>query len=52
VHLHYDLIFLVRRVGGSLRSGRWFTAEEIENLETYENVKNVLRLALRAAGSP
>jgi 8-oxo-dGTP pyrophosphatase MutT (NUDIX family) len=52
VHLHYDLIFLVRRVGGSLRSGRWFTAEEIENLETYENVKNVLRLALKVAGSP
>ncbi len=50
VHIHYDLVFLVRMVGGQLREGRWFAADELEGLETYENVKEVLRLALRATG--
>ena len=53
VHLHYDLVFMVRRVGGELRDGVWFSEDEVGSLNTYENVKNVVRLAFsryRGAG--
>ncbi|MGC9113051.1 NUDIX hydrolase [Acidilobus sp.] len=45
-HLHYDLIFRVRRVGGELREGTWMTPEEVERSRTYENVKRIVRLAV------
>jgi len=44
-HLHYDMIFLVNRIGGSLLDGKWFSHEEIEQLDTYENVKQILKMA-------
>lgn len=50
VHIHYDLIFLVKRVGGSLKRGVWFTEREVEGIKTYPNVREVLRLAFREAG--
>lgn len=46
-HLHYDLIYPVERVGGQQRDGEWFTLEEVESLETYENIKDVLRRAFK-----
>ncbi len=46
-HIHYDLVFLVKRVGGSLRQGVWFSREELDNIKTYPNVREVLRLAFR-----
>lgn len=47
VHIHYDLIFRVRRVGGEIRNGSWFNVSDIDKVHTYENVRNVIRLAAR-----
>ncbi|MGC9071620.1 MAG: NUDIX hydrolase [Acidilobus sp.] len=44
-HIHYDLIFRVKRVGGELRNGKWFSVSEVDSIETYENVRNVIKLA-------
>ncbi len=49
VHIHYDLIFRVRRVGGTLRNGRWFGLSEIDALNTYDNVRNVIKAAAKEA---
>lgn len=45
VHIHYDLIFRVRRVGGEIRNGSWFNVSEIDKVNTYENVRNVIKFA-------
>ncbi len=47
VHIHYDLIFRVKRVGGVLRNGRWYDVNDIDAVNTYENVKNVIKLAAK-----
>lgn len=55
VHIHYDLIYAVRRVGGTLRDGRWFPLDRIDEVETYDNVKAVIRAVaeeLGASGKP
>ncbi len=49
VHIHYDLIFLVKRVGGSLKNGVWFSREELKRIKTYPNVREILSLALKSA---
>ncbi|MEZ0248935.1 MAG: NUDIX domain-containing protein [Thermoproteus sp.] len=49
VHIHYDLVFLVERVGGALRDGVWFSKEELDGLETYPNVLAVLKRAFETA---
>ena len=49
VHIHYDLVFRVRRVGGQLREGRWFPLDMLDAVETYENVREVVRVAAREA---
>ncbi|ABL87733.1 NUDIX hydrolase [Pyrobaculum islandicum DSM 4184] len=48
VHIHFDLIYLVREVGGVLRSGMWIDISDIDSIETYPNVRNVIKLATRA----
>ncbi|CCC81661.1 mutT/nudix family protein [Thermoproteus tenax Kra 1] len=48
VHLHYDLIFLVERTGGTLREGRWISADDLDVLKTYPNVRELVRRALGA----
>ncbi|AEA12175.1 NUDIX hydrolase [Thermoproteus uzoniensis 768-20] len=47
-HIHYDLVFLVRRVGGRLDNGVWVSEAELDGLRTYPNVRQVLRRALSA----
>ncbi|MEL9989809.1 MAG: NUDIX domain-containing protein [Thermoproteus sp.] len=49
VHIHYDLIFLVKRVGGTLREGVWFSKKELDGLKTYPNVLAVLKRAFEVA---
>ncbi|BBG25215.1 NUDIX hydrolase [Sulfuracidifex tepidarius] len=44
-HLHYDMIFLVKRIGGELSEGKWFSYQEIDQLDTYENVRQILKMA-------
>ncbi|MGC9169586.1 MAG: NUDIX hydrolase [Thermoproteus sp.] len=48
IHIHYDLVFLVRRVGGRLNNGVWVSEAELDGLRTYPNVRQVLRRALSA----
>lgn len=47
IHIHYDLVFLVERVGGVLREGEWFDVGSIEGAPTFDNVKSVVRLAAK-----
>ncbi|MCI4464256.1 MAG: NUDIX domain-containing protein [Thermoproteus sp.] len=47
-HIHYDLVFLVRRLGGSLNNGMWISEAELDGLKTYTNVRQVLRRAFSA----
>jgi len=51
VHIHFDLVYLVREVGGSLKEGVWIDVSEIDKVETYPNVREVVRLAARAINS-
>lgn len=44
-HIHYDLIFLVKLKGGTLINGKWFKREEIDKIDTYSNVKKILKHA-------
>ncbi|MGC9117803.1 MAG: NUDIX hydrolase [Thermoproteus sp.] len=48
IHIHYDLVFLVRRVGGRLNNGVWVSEAELDGLRTYPNVRQVLRRAFLA----
>jgi len=45
-HVHYDLVFRVRRVGGELREGTWMTPEELARAKTYDNVRRAVMLAM------
>jgi 8-oxo-dGTP pyrophosphatase MutT (NUDIX family) len=47
-HIHYDLVFLVRRLRGSLNNGMWISEAELDGLKTYTNVRQVLRRAFSA----
>ena len=47
VHIHFDLIYLVREVGGYLKEGVWIDVSEIDRIETYPNVREVVKLAAR-----
>ncbi|AET32737.1 NUDIX hydrolase [Pyrobaculum ferrireducens] len=47
-HIHFDLVYLVRRAGGVLREGMWIDVSEIDEIETYPNVRQVVRLASEA----
>jgi len=47
IHYHYDLIFLVEKVGGDLLDGSWFSCEDLDKIDTYENVRKILRLAFQ-----
>ncbi len=51
VHIHFDLVYLVRKVGGRLKEGVWIDISEIDNIETYQNVREVVKLAARAINS-
>jgi hypothetical protein len=51
VHIHFDLIYLVRDVGGSLKEGVWIDVSTLDHVETYPNVRKVIRLALRTINS-
>nr|WP_181953930.1 NUDIX domain-containing protein [Pyrobaculum arsenaticum] len=44
-HIHFDLIYLVRRVGGAQREGFWIDVEDIDKIETYPNVRWVIKIA-------
>ncbi|MGC8573056.1 MAG: NUDIX hydrolase [Caldisphaera sp.] len=46
-HMHYDLIFLVKFIDGELKNGRWFDKNEIDSIDTYENVKKILKFAFK-----
>ena len=46
-----DRVYLVRKVGGRLKEGVWIDISEIDNIETYQNVKEVVKLAARAINS-
>ncbi len=46
-HLHYDMIFLTKRIGGELREGRWFSYDEVQMLDTYDNVRSILKMAFK-----
>lgn len=55
-HMHFDIIYLAKPVGkqGRLAKGesqqlRWVSRKEIDELDTYENVKETLKYALNAA---
>jgi 8-oxo-dGTP pyrophosphatase MutT (NUDIX family) len=43
VHIHYDLVFLVERVGGSQNAGEWFDVSSIDSVKTYDNVKSIIK---------
>ncbi|RFA98539.1 NUDIX hydrolase [Pyrobaculum aerophilum] len=45
-HIHFDLIYLVKRVGGDLKNGEWIDVREIDRIETFPNVRKVVSLAL------
>jgi len=45
VHIHFDLVYLVREVGGSLVNGVWVDLAEVEKINTYPNVRQVIKLA-------
>ncbi|WP_226951945.1 NUDIX hydrolase [Pyrobaculum calidifontis] len=45
VHIHFDLVYLVREVGGSLVNGVWVDLAEVERISTYPNVRQVIKLA-------
>ncbi len=47
VHIHFDLIYLVREAGGYLKEGVWIDVSEIDRIETYPNVREVVKLAAR-----
>ncbi|MGB9705269.1 MAG: NUDIX hydrolase [Pyrobaculum sp.] len=47
-HIHFDLVYLVRRVGGVLKEGVWIDVNKIDEIETYPNVRQVVRLASEA----
>jgi 8-oxo-dGTP diphosphatase len=51
VHIHFDLVYLVREIGGLLKEGVWIDVSEIDRVETYQNVKEVVKLAARAINS-
>ncbi len=51
VHIHFDLVYLVRKVGGRLKEGVWIDISEIDNIETYQNVREVVKLAARTINS-
>jgi 8-oxo-dGTP diphosphatase len=51
VHIHFDLVYLVREIGGYLKEGVWINVSEIDNVETYPNVREVVKLASRAINS-
>jgi hypothetical protein len=51
VHIHFDLVYLVREIGGLLKEGVWIDVSEIDRVETYLNVKEVVKLAARAINS-
>ncbi len=44
-HMHYDLIFAVKLKGGTLINGKWFKIDEIDKIDTYNNVKKILKYA-------
>jgi len=45
VHIHFDLVYLVREVGGSLVNGVRVDLAEVEKIGTYPNVRQVIKLA-------
>lgn len=51
-HQHMDLIYLARPVGifGEIEGFRWFKYEELQNLELFPDVSEVLRLLLKENG--
>jgi len=51
VHIHFDLVYLVREIGGLLKEGVWIDVSEIDRVETYQNVKEVVKLAARDINS-
>jgi hypothetical protein len=51
VHIHFDLVYLVREIGGLPKEGVWIDVSEIDRVETYLNVKEVVKLAARAINS-
>lgn len=50
VHIHYDLVFLVERVGGSQNSGEWFDVGSIDSVKTYDNVKSLIKAIIYNRG--
>ena len=51
VHIRFDLVYLVREIGGLLKEGVRIDVSEIDRVETYLNVKEVVKLAARAINS-
>ncbi len=56
-HIHFDMVYITRIVGGSQRLNeaesediRWFGIEELRELDTYANVKDVAIAALEKHG--
>ncbi|MEZ0319216.1 MAG: NUDIX domain-containing protein [Pyrobaculum sp.] len=45
VHIHFDLVYLVRRVGGSLKDGEWVDVSSLDRVPTFPNVRQVIKLA-------
>lgn len=44
-HIHFDLIYLVKRVGGELKNGEWIDVRGIDHIHTFPNVRRVVKLA-------
>jgi 8-oxo-dGTP diphosphatase len=55
-HIHYDMIYLAKPGSGDLKQNAaetdsigWFSAKELDSLETFDNVRKVAQAALKHA---
>lgn len=45
LHIHFDMIYLVKQVGGVLKNGVWIEIDKLDQILTYPNVKQIIKIA-------